>query len=323
MGSLQITLSILGILAIAGIVAHGVWKIRKGNQQQRQREQRVAENRQQQSSRFDDDGIGEVRVLKKEGTGGGYNDEQAFKPKAKTSSHRNSIVEDDDADAVEQMSMDLSNEDDISDSLPSMRVSNDEPVEVEQTELKFDGDVTSEPNDSYKSAAEQSSLQESEQAPQQEPEPEPKVSADTTDDFESAPEEVIALHVKGPVQGAVLLQMMTELGCKFGELGIFHRYENTAGTGPMIFSVANMFNPGTFELDNMENFETDGVAFFMALPMKFDGQQAFNMMLNAAKKLATEIPQGQVLDGQRQLLTRQSIHEARQRIREFERKHSA
>ena len=61
----------------------------------------------------------------------------------------------------------------------------------------------------------------------------------------------------------------------------------------------------------------------MALPMKFDGQQAFNMMLNAAKKLATEIPQGQVLDGQRQLLTRQSIHEARQRIREFERKHSA
>ena len=215
--------------------------------------------------------------------------------------------------------MDLSNDDDMSDSLPSMRVSNDETVEVEQTELKFDGDVASEPDDSYKSAAEQSSVHES----ALEAEPEPEVSADTNDDFESAPEEVIALHVKGPVQGAVLLQMMTELGCKFGELGIFHRYENTAGTGPMIFSVANMFNPGTFDLDNMENFETDGVAFFMALPMKFDGQQAFNMMLNAAKKLATEIPQGQVLDGQRQLLTRQSIHEARQRIREFERKHSA
>ena len=323
MGSLQITLSILGILAIAGIVAHGVWKIRKGNQQQRQREQRVAENRQQQSSGFDDDGIGEVRILKKESSDDGYNHDQAVEPKAKTSSHSNVRTQDNDADAVEQMSMDLSNDDDMSDSLPSMRVSNDEAVEVEQTELKFDGDVPSEPDDSYKSAAEQSSLQESEQELEQEPESEPEVSTDTNDDFESAPEEVIALHVKGPVQGAVLLQMMTELGCKFGELGIFHRYENTAGTGPMIFSVANMFNPGTFDLDNMENFETDGVAFFMALPMKFDGQQAFNMMLNAAKKLATEIPQGQVLDGQRQLLTRQSIHEARQRIREFERKHSA
>jgi len=201
--------------------------------------------------------------------------------------------------------MDLGSDETVSDSLPSMRVSNDEQVEIEQTELKFDED--------------------SEPAPQSEQEsaPEEQVDEEATDDFETVPEEVIALHVKGPVQGAVLLQMMTELGCKFGELGIFHRYETTAGTGPMIFSVANMFNPGTFDLDNMENFETEGVAFFMALPMKFDGQQAFNMMLNAAKKLATEIPQGQVLDGQRQLLTRQSIHEARQRIREFERKHSA
>ncbi|MEC9319553.1 MAG: cell division protein ZipA, partial [Pseudomonadota bacterium] len=123
---------------------------------------------------------------------------------------------------------------------------------------------------------------------------------------------------KGNVQGALLLQMMTELGCKFGEMGIFHRYENTNGTGTLIFSVANMFNPGTFDLDNIEQFETDGVALFMTLPINYDGQQAFNMMLNAAKKLATEIPQGQVLDGSRQLLTRQSIQHAHQKVRQYE-----
>lgn len=299
MGSLQITLSILGILAIAGIVAHGVWKIRKGNAQQRQREQRVAENRQQQSSAFDDDGIGEVRVVK-------HKAEEAAEAKESVASELSSSTseKEDDNEHIEQMSMDLDRDDELSESLPSMRVSNEEQVDVEQTELKFDD------NDEHDEEVEQyETLEEDNQK--------------NSEDFEAVPEEVIALHVKGPVQGAVLLQMMTELGCKFGELGIFHRYENTAGTGPMIFSVANMFNPGTFDLDNMENFETEGVAFFMALPMKFDGQQAFNMMLNAAKKLATEIPQGQVLDGQRQLLTRQSIHEARQRIREFERKHSA
>ena len=306
MGSLQITLSILGILAIAGIVAHGLWKIRKGNQQQRQREQRVAENRQQQSTDFDSDGIGEVRVVKQADTSTETETEEPFKSESRVPSAKSDTLEnDEDDESIEQMSMDLGSDETVSDSLPSMRVSNDEQVEIEQTELKFDED--------------------SEPAPQSEQEsaPEEQVDEEATDDFETVPEEVIALHVKGPVQGAVLLQMMTELGCKFGELGIFHRYETTAGTGPMIFSVANMFNPGTFDLDNMENFETEGVAFFMALPMKFDGQQAFNMMLNAAKKLATEIPQGQVLDGQRQLLTRQSIHEARQRIREFERKHSA
>ena len=299
MGSLQITLSILGILAIAGIVAHGVWKIRKGNAQQRQREQRVAENRQQQSSAFDDDGIGEVRVVK-------HKAEEAAEAKESVAPELSSSTseKEDDNEHIEQMSMDLDRDDELSESLPSMRVSNEEQVDVEQTELKFDD------NDEHDEEVEQYETVEED-------------NQKNSEDFEAVPEEVIALHVKGPVQGAVLLQMMTELGCKFGDLGIFHRYENTAGTGPMIFSVANMFNPGTFDLDNMENFETEGVAFFMALPMKFDGQQAFNMMLNAAKKLATEIPQGQVLDGQRQLLTRQSIHEARQRIREFERKHSA
>ena len=299
MGSLQITLSILGILAIAGIVAHGVWKIRKGNAQQRQREQRVAENRQQQSSAFDDDGIGEVRVVK-------HKAEEAAEAKESVAPELSSSTseKEDDNEHIEQMSMDLDRDDELSESLPSMRVSNEEQVDVEQTELKFDD------NDEHDEEVEQYETVEED-------------NQKNSEDFEAVPEEVIALHVKGPVQGAVLLQMMTELGCKFGDLGIFHRYENTAGTGPMIFSVANMFNPGTFDLDNMENFETECVAFFMALPMKFDGQQAFNMMLNAAKKLATEIPQGQVLDGQRQLLTRQSIHEARQRIREFERKHSA
>lgn len=306
MGSLQITLSILGILAIAGIVAHGLWKIRKGNQQQRQREQRVAENRQQQSTDFDSDGIGEVRVVQQAETLAETETEQPFKSEKRGASSKSDKQEQvEGEESIEQMSMDLGSEETLSDSLPSMRVSNDEKVEVEQTELKFDEE--SEPE------LQNEQVQDQEEQTEQE----------AVDDFEAVPEEVIALHVKGPVQGAVLLQMMTELGCKFGELGIFHRYENTAGTGPMIFSVANMFNPGTFDLDNMENFETEGVAFFMALPMKFDGQQAFNMMLNAAKKLATEIPQGQVLDGQRQLLTRQSIHEARQRIREFERKHSA
>lgn len=319
MGSLHITLSILGILAIVGIVAHGLWKIRKGNQQYQQQEQQVAEKRQQQSAGFDDDGIGEVRVVSrtalvepqpKEGVA-----EPAQEPPTNTTpdDHRPQQADiafsDDDLD---QMSMNLSREETASTSLPSMRVSDTDSVDAEQAELKFD-ELDAEETDKNDPKAVDEEL-----SPGADSEPEPSAATEAP-----PPEEVIALHVKGPVQGAVLLQMMTELGCKFGELGIFHRYETTAGTGPMIFSVANMFNPGTFDLDNLEEFETEGVAFFLTLPMSFDGQQAFNMMLNAAKKLATEIPQGQVLDGQRQLLARQSIHEARQRIREFERKHSA
>ncbi|ATZ74010.1 cell division protein ZipA [Idiomarina sp. X4] len=319
MGNLQLTLGILGVLAIAGIIAHGLWKIRKGNQQQRQQEQRVAEKRQKQSGGFDDDGIGEVRVVRqalsetpdtadaasaddedtsvRDSTAGPNTPKREEKLQEKAQEKPSQPLS-----AAEQMAMDLDVNDEIDSPLPSMRVEKNE--EVEQTELSLE---PSEDQSSQDSEA-------SNEAAESETQPDSDIGE---------PEEVIALHVKGSVQGALLLQMMTELGCKFGDLGIFHRYENTAGTGELIFSVANMFNPGTFDLDNLENFETDGVAFFMTLPMKFDGQQAFNMMLNAAKKLATEIPQGQVLDGQRQLLTRQSIHEARQTIREFERQHSA
>lgn len=323
MGSLHITLSILGILAIVGIVAHGLWKIRKGNQQHQQQEQQVAEKRQQHSSGFDDDGIGEVRVVSRtapvESQPRTNLTESASEAPTDTPSAERHPQQTDIAfadDDPSQMSMNLSREESLSESLPSMRVSDSDSVDVEQTELKFDDLDTPETDASAPDVAASDPSDDAESEPDPVPDESPNTEA-------QAPEEVVALHVKGPVQGAVLLQMMTELGCKFGELGIFHRYETTAGTGPMIFSVANMFNPGTFDLDNLEEFETEGVAFFLTLPMNFDGQQAFNMMLNAAKKLATEIPQGQVLDGQRQLLTRQSIHEARQRIREFERKHSA
>ncbi|KTG23327.1 cell division protein [Idiomarina sp. WRN-38] len=320
MGNLQLTLGILGVLAIAGIIAHGLWKIRKGNQQQRQQEQRVAEKRQKQNSGFDDDGIGEVRVVRQasseapDTTDSVPTDDEDTSTRDPSAEPKPSMREEklqekaqekpsQPLSAAEQMAMDLDVDDEVDTPLPSMRVDKNE--EVEQSELAL------EPSD-------EKPLKQPEASTEQPEEPEEQGETDIGE-----PEEVIALHVKGSVQGALLLQMMTELGCKFGDLGIFHRYENTAGTGELIFSVANMFNPGTFDLDNLENFETEGVAFFMALPMKFDGQQAFNMMLNAAKKLATEIPQGQVLDGQRQLLTRQSIHEARQTIREFERQHSA
>lgn len=319
MGNLQLTLGILGVLAIAGIIAHGLWKIRKGNQQQRQQEQRVAEKRQKQSGGFDDDGIGEVRVVRQapsetpdtansvsaDDEDTNVRDSIAEPNTSKREEKRQEKAQEKPSQplsAAEQMAMDLDVNDEIDSPLPSMRVEKNE--EVEQTELSLEPSEEETPQDSDASN----------EAAESETQPGLDVGE---------PEEVIALHVKGSVQGALLLQMMTELGCKFGGLGIFHRYENTAGTGELIFSVANMFNPGTFDLDNLENFETEGVAFFMTLPMKFDGQQAFNMMLNAAKKLATEIPQGQVLDGQRQLLTRQSIHEARQTIREFERQHSA
>lgn len=132
--------------------------------------------------------------------------------------------------------------------------------------------------------------------------------------------EVVTLFVTGDIQGAILLQMTTELGLKYGEMDIFHRHLESSGHGPVLFSVANMFNPGTFDIHNMERFETQGIVLFMTLPLKSDGHQAFTMMYNAANKIADAMPRAAVLDGNRNPMTKQSVQHTYQRIREFERK---
>ena len=132
--------------------------------------------------------------------------------------------------------------------------------------------------------------------------------------------EVITLYVTGDIQGAILLQMTTELGLKYGDMDIFHRHAESSGHGPVLFSVANMFNPGTFDINNMERFETEGIVLFLTLPLKSDGHQAFTMMYNAANKIADAMPRAAVLDGNRNPVTKQSVQHTYQKIREFERK---
>ncbi|WP_404399590.1 cell division protein ZipA [Idiomarina seosinensis] len=277
MSNLQITLGIVGVLVIIGIVAHGIWTMRKNNQPVREKQRRQPITEPQQDA--------EPETLSTES------------------------VEEPTMD-IEQMSMNLDlDEEDAP--LPSMRVEQDE--ESEDQPQQFNAAATGQTEKPL--SAEPAEQQQSEV--QQQPEIQQEIPEQAAV-APQPPQQVISLFVKGSVQGALLLQMMTELGCKFGDMGIFHRYQQTSGNGPMIFSVANMFNPGTFDLDNIEQFETEGVALFMTLPQEGDGQQAFNMMLNAAKKLAMEIPQGQVLDGERQLLSRQSIQKTHQTIREFE-----
>jgi len=136
---------------------------------------------------------------------------------------------------------------------------------------------------------------------------------------------VLVLNVKAdaskPIEGAALLPMLLTLGLKFGEHEIFHRHVNTNGKGPILFSLANMLKPGNFDIDNIENFSTLGLSLFMMLPIEGDAQQVFNMMHNAARKLADEFG-CRILDGNKVVLSKQSLQQYAERIREFERKRS-
>ncbi|MDO6489036.1 cell division protein ZipA [Colwellia sp. 4_MG-2023] len=136
--------------------------------------------------------------------------------------------------------------------------------------------------------------------------------------------QVIILSVVMPdnhqMSGAALLPSLLTLGMKYGEMNIFHRHQDSAGNGPVTFSLANMLNPGSFDLDTMETFVTQGVSLFMTLPNAGDPFAAFDQMLLAAKQLANEF-NAQLLDDKRNIMTKQTEQHYVSKIREFDRQH--
>ena len=82
-----------------------------------------------------------------------------------------------------------------------------------------------------------------------------------------------------------------------------------------LFRLVNMYNPGTFDIDHMEQFSTAGISLFMTLPVKAI-TAAFNMLHGAAKKLAEEFG-ATVLDKDREPLTVEAIRGYVEKVREF------
>jgi cell division protein ZipA len=138
--------------------------------------------------------------------------------------------------------------------------------------------------------------------------------------------EVLALSVVMPnnqiMQGAALLPMLLTLGLKYGEMNIFHRHQDNAGSGPVTFSLANMMNPGSFDLDTMETYATQGVTLFMMLPNAGNAFDVYQQMLSAAKQISEEF-NAQILDDKRNIMTKQTEQHYESRIRSFEIKNRA
>lgn len=137
------------------------------------------------------------------------------------------------------------------------------------------------------------------------------------------PDEVMIINVmaRGDSRfaGAELLQAMLDQGLRFGDMDIFHRYEGLDGDGSILYSVANMVVPGTFDLATMEEFDTPGISMFLTLPIKTDSLEAYNLMVDAAQSIASRLD-GELKDEHRSVMTRQTLEHERQRVIEYDRK---
>ncbi len=121
--------------------------------------------------------------------------------------------------------------------------------------------------------------------------------------------------------GEKLLHCMLSRGLRFGDMDIFHRHKHTSGEGPIQFSLANALKPGTFNLDDMNSFKTRAVTLFMILPGPQEPLKAYELMLETAQHLATELD-GQLLDDTKSALTQQTVQHFKEQIVDFERTQS-
>ena len=151
---------------------------------------------------------------------------------------------------------------------------------------------------------------------------EKKQTANQAAASEQPVKEIIIVNVRATndigFNGADLLQILLACDMRFGKHKIFHRHEHKNGTGAIQFSMANALEPGVFDLNNIEEFHTAGVTFFLSLPGPEDAIKAFDYMVETANVLANNLG-GELRDADKCSMTAQTLEHHRQRVQEFER----
>ena len=130
--------------------------------------------------------------------------------------------------------------------------------------------------------------------------------------------EPLVLHITAPppgaFSGAELLRALALVEMEYGEMNIFHHY----GTGEMkcaqaLFSLANMHEPGCFDLSSIDKENIRGLSLFLRLPPPVEAQIAFELMLKTTRRLA-DVLGGEVRGVDRTPLNDHEIAGLRHRI---------
>lgn len=135
-------------------------------------------------------------------------------------------------------------------------------------------------------------------------------------------QEVLVLNImarQGEFKGEDLMRVLLSCGFRFGDMNIFHRYEQHSGKGGLLFSAANVVEPGIFDVDNMSEFNTPGICIFMKLPGPKRPIHAFDILMDSARKIANLLD-ADVKDEHHNVMRQQTAEHYRQRVLDFERK---
>lgn len=149
----------------------------------------------------------------------------------------------------------------------------------------------------------------------------PRETPSSVPEPEPSDQELLVIRLFAPndehFTGEVLLSAMREQGLKYGEMNIFHRLD--PDTRKTQFSVANVLEPGYFDLAEISNLASPGLIFFLQLPGPKNPGEALEAMIRIARAISQEL--GAVLkDENMSGLTPQTEEHYRERVAEFSRR---
>ncbi|MEL6115219.1 cell division protein ZipA [Photobacterium sp. SP02] len=129
---------------------------------------------------------------------------------------------------------------------------------------------------------------------------------------------VLNVHARGGemLMGVKLFQCLERHHLIYGENSVYHRHVDLAGTEPVLFTVANMVSPGYFPQDQLDEFATPGIAFYLMLPCHGRADDNFNLMLQTVQRIADEMG-ADILDHERNLITPQRLKGYREKAKKY------
>ena len=127
---------------------------------------------------------------------------------------------------------------------------------------------------------------------------------------------VITLHVTAPdgqiIHGPRLQTLFEQRGYHYGQMSIYH----SLNQGSIVFSIAKMVEPGTFDTNNPDSYETPGVTMILQLPAPVAADVAFEVFISEARELSAALG-CTIVDSDFSSLSQQTVQHLRDSVHQF------